>query len=36
MLLGISNTIDAVEKYGEKMRVRVDDITNIVFNPYSF
>lgn len=34
MLLGISNTIDAVEKYGSKMNVNIYDIKNIVFHPY--
>lgn len=35
LLLGISNTIDALEKYGDKLKVKVSEVTNIVFNPYT-
>lgn len=35
MLIGISNDIDALEKYGPKFNVGVSDVSNIVFNPYT-
>jgi Cdc6-like AAA superfamily ATPase len=34
-MLGISNTIDALEKYCEKLKINVNEVTNIVFNPYT-
>jgi Cdc6-like AAA superfamily ATPase len=35
VMLGISNTIDALEKYCEKLKINVNEVTNIVFNPYT-
>lgn len=35
VMLGISNTIDALEKYCEKLKINVSEVTNIVFNPYT-
>lgn len=35
LLIGISNTIDTLEKYSERLKVRIPDITNIVFKPYN-
>ena len=35
VMVGISNTIDALEKYCEKININVSEVTNIVFNPYT-
>ena len=34
MLLGISNTIDAMVKYSKNIALNINEIKNIVFKPY--
>lgn len=34
MMLGISNTIDALAKYSKSISVNLNEIKNIVFEPY--
>jgi hypothetical protein len=35
MMLGISNTIDALAKYSKSISVNLNEIKNTVFEPYS-
>lgn len=35
MMLGISNTIDAMAKYSKNICINLNEIKNIVFEPYS-
>ncbi len=35
MMLGISNTIDALAKYSKSISVNLNEIKNIVFQPYA-
>jgi len=35
ILIGISNTIDTLQKYSSKFSFKIQDIDNVVFSPYS-
>jgi len=35
MMLGISNTIDAMAKYSKSISVNLNEIKNVVFEPYT-
>ena len=35
ILIGISNTIDTLQKYFFKFSIKLEDVDNIVFKPYT-
>ncbi len=35
MMLGISNTIDAMAKYSKSIAINLNEIKNVVFQPYT-